>query len=62
MKFGGGKVIRVEWGQHPTALREDVMDLVFTNAIIIDYTGIYKADIGVKDGHISAIGKRVIPF
>ncbi|MFJ7745609.1 urease subunit alpha [Peribacillus sp. NPDC097295] len=57
VKFGGGKVIRDGMGQHPTAVGEAVMDLVFTNAIIVDYTGIYKADIGVKDGYIAAIGK-----
>ncbi|MFD6209843.1 urease subunit alpha [Peribacillus sp. NPDC060253] len=62
VKFGGGKVIRDGMGQHPTASRDEVMDLVFTNAIIIDYTGIYKADIGVKDGNIAAIGKAGNPL
>ncbi|TDL90077.1 urease subunit alpha [Vibrio vulnificus] len=62
VKFGGGKVIRDGMGQHPTASRDEVMDLVFTNAIIIDYSGIYKADIGVKDGNISAIGKAGNPL
>ncbi|MGE7601930.1 urease subunit alpha [Peribacillus sp. NPDC097675] len=62
VKFGGGKVIRDGMGQHPTAVREGVMDLVFTNAIIVDYTGIYKADIGVKDGYIAAIGKAGNPL
>ncbi|MDP1418288.1 urease subunit alpha [Peribacillus simplex] len=62
VKFGGGKVIRDGMGQHPTASRDEVMDLVFTNAIIIDYTGIYKADIGVKNGNISAIGKAGNPL
>ena len=62
VKFGGGKVIRDGMGQHPTAVREAVMDLVFTNAIIVDYTGIYKADIGVKDGEIAAIGKAGNPL
>lgn len=62
VKFGGGKVIRDGMGQHPTATRDEVMDLVFTNAIIIDYTGIYKADIGVKDGNIAAIGKAGNPL
>lgn len=57
VKFGGGKVIRDGMGQHPLATSDQTMDLVFTNAIIVDYTGIYKADIGVKDGHIAAIGK-----
>ncbi|MDM5357528.1 urease subunit alpha [Peribacillus sp. ACCC06369] len=62
VKFGGGKVIRDGMGQHPTATRDEVMDLVFTNAIIIDYTGVYKADIGVKDGNIAAIGKAGNPL
>ncbi|MGE6720856.1 urease subunit alpha [Peribacillus frigoritolerans] len=62
VKFGGGKVIRDGMGQHPTASRDEVMDLVFTNAIIIDYTGIYKADIGVKDGYIATIGKAGNPL
>ncbi|MEK5359538.1 urease subunit alpha [Peribacillus castrilensis] len=62
VKFGGGKVIRDGMGQHPTASRDEVMDLVFTNAIIIDYTGIYKADIGVKDGNIATIGKAGNPL
>ncbi|WP_391559810.1 urease subunit alpha [Robertmurraya sp.] len=57
VKFGGGKVIRDGMGQHPLATSEKTMDLVFTNAIILDYTGIYKADIGVKNGYIAAIGK-----
>lgn len=62
VKFGGGKVIRDGMGQHPLAGRDDTVDLVLTNAIIIDYTGIYKADIGVKDGKITAIGKAGNPL
>ncbi|CAI9394063.1 Urease subunit alpha [Bacillus sp. T2.9-1] len=62
VKFGGGKVIRDGMGQHPLATRKDTVDLVLTNAIILDYTGIYKADIGVKDGKISAIGKAGNPL
>ncbi|PYZ93316.1 urease subunit alpha [Salipaludibacillus keqinensis] len=62
VKFGGGKVIRDGMGQHPLALREESVDLVLTNAIIVDYTGIYKADIGVKDGRITAIGKAGNPL
>ena len=54
-KFGGGKTVRDGMAQSPTAV--DVADLIITNAIIIDYTGIYKADIGIKDGKILAIGK-----
>lgn len=62
VKFGGGKVIRDGMGQHPLAARDETVDLVFTNAIIVDYTGIYKADIGVKDGIITAIGKAGNPL
>ncbi len=62
VKFGGGKVIRDGMGQHPLAGRDETVDLVLTNAIIVDYTGIYKADIGVKDGFISAIGKAGNPL
>ena len=57
VKFGGGKVIRDGMGQNPIATEAESMDLVLTNAIVIDYTGIYKADIGVKDGRIANIGK-----
>ena len=59
-KFGGGKTIRDGMSQSPTA-GDEVADLIITNAIIIDYTGIYKADIGIKDGKISAIGKSGNP-
>lgn len=59
VKFGGGKTIRDGMAQSPTAV--DVADLIITNAIIIDYTGIYKADIGIKEGKISAIGKAGNP-
>ncbi|MBM7570479.1 urease subunit alpha [Aquibacillus albus] len=56
--FGGGKVIRDGMGQSSTRAREDgVLDLILTNALIVDYTGIVKADIGVKDGRIVGIGK-----
>jgi urease subunit alpha len=57
-KFGGGKVIRDGMGQSPTATREKgCPDLVITSAVIVDATGIYKADVGIRDGKISAIGK-----
>lgn len=62
VKFGGGKVIRDGMGQHPLATRSESVDLVLTNAIILDYTGIYKADIGIKDGKIAAIGKAGNPL
>ena len=57
VKFGGGKVIRDGMGQAQTTRAQGAVDTVITNALIIDYTGIYKADIGLKDGQISAIGK-----
>ncbi|WP_413242618.1 urease subunit alpha [Paenibacillus sp. 1P07SE] len=57
-KFGGGKVIRDGMGQSSGALRsEGVLDTLITNAVIIDHTGIFKADIGLKDGMIVGIGK-----
>lgn len=62
VKFGGGKVIRDGMGQHPIASGNETVDLVITNAIIMDYTGIYKADIGIKDGLIAAIGKAGNPL
>jgi urease subunit alpha len=62
VKFGGGKVIRDGMGQHPLALRNEAVDLVITNALIVDYTGIYKGDIGVKDGLIQTIGKAGNPL
>ena len=63
VKFGGGKVIRDGMGQHPLATRaEGALDLVISNAIILDYTGIYKADIGIKDGKIAGIGKAGNPL
>lgn len=62
-KFGGGKSIRDGMGQHPLATRADgVMDVVIVNAIIVDYTGIYKADIGIRDGKIAGIGKSGNPL
>jgi urease subunit alpha len=61
--FGGGKVIRDGMGQHPLATRADgAADVVITNAVILDYTGIYKADIGIRDGKISGIGKAGNPL
>lgn len=60
VKFGGGKVIRDGMGQSQL-LDKEVMDLVLTNALIIDYWGIVKADIGIKHGRIFAIGKAGNP-
>jgi urease subunit alpha len=62
VKFGGGKVIRDGMGQSPEATRAGgAPDLVITNALILDYTGIYKADVAIRDGRISAIGKAGNP-
>ena len=60
VKFGGGKVIRDGMGQSQRPAAE-VVDLVITNALILDHWGIVKADIGVKDGRIHAIGKAGNP-
>ncbi|WP_205136718.1 urease subunit alpha [Virgibacillus halotolerans] len=63
--FGGGKVIRDGMGQHPLISREEderVPDTVITNAMVLDYTGIYKADIAIRDGSISGIGKAGNPL
>lgn len=61
-KFGAGKTIRDGMGQNARAIRkEGVLDLVITNALIIDYWGIVKADIGIKDGKIAGIGKAGNP-
>ncbi len=60
VKFGGGKVIRDGMGQGQRVASE-VADTVITNALILDYTGIYKADIGIKGGRISAIGRAGNP-
>lgn len=60
VKFGGGKVIRDGMGQCQLNTA-DVVDVVITNALILDYWGIVKADIGIKDGRISGIGKAGNP-
>ena len=60
VKFGGGKVIRDGQGQSQLSCTETA-DTVITNALIVDYTGIYKADIGIKDGYIAAIGSAGNP-
>ncbi|KAK6160380.1 hypothetical protein DH2020_003761 [Rehmannia glutinosa] len=59
--FGGGKVLRDGMGQSCGYGSRDCLDTVITNAVIIDYTGIFKADIGIKDGYISSIGKAGNP-
>jgi urease len=59
--FGGGKVIREGMGQRNGSSDVDELDLVITNCIIVDHSGIYKADIGIKNGFISGIGKSGNP-
>jgi urease subunit alpha len=61
VKFGGGKVIRDGMGQSQATRAQGAMDTVITNALILDHSGIYKADIGLKDGRIVAIGKAGNP-
>ncbi len=60
-KFGGGKVLREGQGQRAGGDPDDALDYVITNALIVDYTGIYKADVGIKAGRIHAIGKAGNP-
>jgi urease subunit alpha len=60
-KFGGGKVIREGMGQAAGVGAGDALDCVITNALVIDHTGIYKADIGIKNGLVSGIGKAGNP-
>ena len=57
IKFGGGKVIRDGMGQSQYTREEGAVDTIVTNALILDTTGIYKADIGIRDGRIHQIGK-----
>ena len=61
VKFGGGKVIRDGMGQSQITRAGGAMDTVITNALIVDHTGIYKADVGLRDGLIHAIGKAGNP-
>ena len=61
VKFGGGKVIRDGMGQSQVTRAGGAVDTVITNALIVDHTGIYKADIGLKDGRIAGIGKAGNP-
>lgn len=61
VKFGGGKVIRDGMGQSQVTRAGGAVDTVITNALIVDHTGIFKADIGLKDGRIAAIGKAGNP-
>lgn len=60
--FGGGKVIRDGMGQNGQLTRDqDIPDTVITNVVVLDYTGIYKADVALRDGHIFRIGKAGNP-
>ena len=61
VKFGGGKVIRDGMGQAQTTNARGAVDTVITNAVILDHWGIVKADVGLKDGLIAAIGKAGNP-
>ncbi|OKH16181.1 urease subunit alpha [Fischerella major NIES-592] len=62
VKFGGGKVIRDGMGQSPISNADGAVDMVITNALILDWWGIVKADIGIKDGKIFKIGKAGNPY
>lgn len=62
VKFGGGKVIRDGMGQSPIANAGGAVDVVITNALILDWWGIVKADVGIKDGRIATIGKAGNPY
>lgn len=62
VKFGGGKVIRDGMGQSPISREDGAVDLVITNALIVDWWGIVKADVGIKDGKIYKIGKAGNPY
>jgi urease subunit alpha len=61
VKFGGGKVIRDGMGQSQRSRREGAVDTVITNAVVLDWTGIFKCDIAIKDGKIAALGKAGNP-
>ncbi|KAK5130531.1 Urease [Meristemomyces frigidus] len=61
LNFGGGKTVRDGMGQMVGVSDKDCLDTVITNALIVDWTGIYKADIGIKDGLITGIGKAGNP-
>src|ERR1700693_2447552 len=61
VKFGGGKVMRDGMGQSQRSRAEGAVDTVITNALILDHWGIVKADIGLKDGRVAAIGKAGNP-
>src|SRR5438093_416583 len=60
-KFGGGKVLRDGMGQASGVGQDEALDCVITNAVVVDWTGIYKADIGIKRGRVAGIGKAGNP-
>ncbi len=60
-KFGGGKVLRDGMGQASGVSQKEALDVIITNALVVDYTGIYKADVGIKNGRIAGIGKAGNP-
>jgi urease subunit alpha len=62
VKFGGGKVIRDGMGQSPISRADGAVDVVITNALILDWWGVVKADVGIKNGKISGIGKAGNPY
>src|SRR5699024_548005 len=63
VSFGGGKVIRDGMGQNGQRPRDEgIPDTVITNVVVLDYTGIYKADVALRDGHIFGIGKAGNPL
>src|SRR5215475_5007628 len=61
VKFGGGKVIRDGMGQGQAARVDGAVDTVITNALVIDHTGIIKADVGLRDGRIAGVGRAGNP-
>src|ERR687897_366221 len=61
VKFGGGKVIRDGMGQSQASRAQGAVDTVITNALIVDHWGIVKADVGIRDGRITGIGKAGNP-
>src|ERR1700689_274764 len=61
VKFGGGKGIRDGMGQSQVTNKQDAVDTVITNALILDHWGIVKADVAIKEGRIAAIGKAGNP-
>ena len=62
VKFGGGKVIRDGMGQSPISRADGAVDTVVTNALILDWWGVVKADVGIKDGKIAKVGKAGNPY